>query len=373
MPRRLARGDRKMKKAPTQWTNGIWDIGSRENMGKDSIPTLYDASVSGYTVTEYAPGVGYGNELYVSEIVETTPGDPWIAPVPAARTWAPVVECGYFYMGKDEYYLFVNKETVVATPTVGRVSLGRHSDKAPTLGAPIIVTLDASEFAADEPFGKTFEYTPSGCVPERTTNKYRKRVDLTPIKEYMSDASGYLIHYNYTLGETNPEKKEFVFSATGVTDDDPTRWDWYIDCYPSGGSVTVEYESAPSGYYEVKAVDVNPYASSEVYNTFVTIVDETELEEFTIDVSSVSRYLPVPGNKLKIVACAKDRNGVPVSGAAVGFTSDGGGLFSDGGSLYTEWDGTCTVVWTVPNTDYGCIITATANGAIGSGWIPIGE
>ena len=217
-----------MRRAPVRWDTGRWDVGSKENMGVDSIPTIYDASVSGYLSTEYQSGVGYGNQLYMRDLIETIPGPPYPSDnIPSGYMWTPEAQAGYFYVGQDEYYLYANKVTASGVPVNGKLELGLYDDKFPPLGAPVIVTIGNSEFSAGDPFGRTYEPTPYNS-PTRTTNKYRKRVDLTGRKEWQLDASGYIIPYTFSLGNM-----EFTIDASGNHPTNPSGWYRYIECTPA--------------------------------------------------------------------------------------------------------------------------------------------
>lgn len=358
-----------MERAPVRWDSGIWDIGSRKNMGKDAIPTLYDASVSGYLPSEYMPGVGYGNQLAVISLIETSPGDPYPLPYPSGRVWVPVVQGGYYYIGRDEYYLFASKVSCSGVPTSGRFQLGLHDDMYPTQGAPIIVTSGVSEFLPEDPWGKTYEPTPSGSLL-RTPTKYRKRVDLTGRKEYWIDPSGEWMPYSFEIGDY-----EFVFGASGNHPTTPSGWYWYIDCYPSGFPITVEMEDGASGYFTPRAVDFNGLNTYECNNTFLTLVPSGALYVEDVSLSYASRYIPVANQTYRVllIAAVKDRNGCPISGATVVFDDDSiGGAFSPV-STETIWDGTAHTYYTVPSVNHGITVAVTCSGVVASGWFPIGK
>ena len=358
-----------MNRAPIRWDSGRWDIGSKGNMGVDSIPTLYDANASGYSDSEYQSGIGYANQLYVRPMVEYAPGDPYPAGnMPSGNVWAPDVQAGYFYINNDEYYFFANKVTAVGTATSGRLELGLHDDKYPTMGAPIIVTLGESEFLPSEPFGRTYEPTPSG-VDDRTPTKYRKRVDLTGRKEYTINASGRYDPYSYVLGNNS---MEFVLGASGNSPT-PSGWHWYIDLYPSGDSVTVEMEGGPSGYATIRDIDFNQLNTYEAYNKFLVLVPSGQLAPSGLEVNYASRYLPEATQRVQFIAAVTDQWGAPISGIPIAFTDDGGGTF-DIASPMTIWDGTAHTYYTVPTaTSAGVTITTSVNTITDTIWIPIGK
>lgn len=359
-----------LKRAPVRWDSGRWDIGGKSNMGVDSIPTLYDASVSGYLSTEYQSGVGYGNQLYLRELSEVDPGHPYYDSVPSGYMWVPEVQGGYFYSGQDEYYLFADKVTIVGTPDAnGKLELGLYTDKYPTRGAPIIVTSGVSEFIPTEPFGKTYEPTPSG-TEDRTPTKYRKRTDLSDRKEWQLDPSGNVIAYAFTL-----EDMEFTISASGNHPTQPSGWHRYIECYPSGDQITVEMEGGGSGYLPINYVDFNTLNTYEAHNTFLVVAPTGQLIPWDIDVNYMGRYLPEASQRVPLVAAVKDQWGAPVSGVYVTFAASVGTV--DYSSVVTIWDGTAPNWCTLPDvqtiSSAGTTITVTTNGISKQVWIPHGK
>jgi len=323
-------------------------------MGKDAIPTLYDASVSGYYSYEYQSGVGYGNNLYVNDIVESS-GNITYPPgqYPDYYYWYPEVNTGYFYMYDECYYLFSDKVTVTGTPTGGRLELGTYTDRYPPYGAPIIVTLGSSEFDSDEPFGKTYDYS-------RTTTKYRKVTDLTDRKEYIVDDSGYHSTYQFTMGNM-----EFSIGATGTVGE----WHRYIDCIPSDSTITVEFEGSSSGYYICESVDLSPVSTYESYNKFLVISDSDVIPS-SISLVYVNKTVARPGDTIGIIAVVTDVNGIPVSGATVSFSDD---LTMWSFTDTTKWDGTVYVPYNVLALSVtGIVIYAICGGISSEIYIPIG-
>lgn len=338
-------------------------------MGVDSIPTIYDASVSGFLPTEYQSGVGYGNQLYMRDLTEVTPGAPYPPDsIPSGYMWVPEVQGGYLYIGQDEYYLYANKVTITGTPSGGKLELGEYTDKFPPLGAPIIVTLGDSEFGVDEPFGRVYEPTPSGADP-RTPTKYRKRVDLTGRKEWRLDASGFIVPYSFSLGNM-----EFTIDASGNHPTSPSGWYRYIECYPSGDAITVEMEDGPSGYLTIPGVDFNILNTLECQNAFLAVAVSGSLIPSTIYVDYASRHLPAASQNIMVIVAVKDMWGAPVSGVSVTMSDGGaGGTFSNSTST-TEWDGTASTWYTTPvATSAGATVTATYGVINGQTWIPIGK
>ena len=361
-----------MNRAPVRWDNGRWDIGSKGNMGVDSIPTLYDANVSGYIPTEYRSGIGYDNDLYMRGLQqEVDTVDPYPLGVkPSGNVWLPEVEGGYFYIGQDQYYLFANKVTVVGIPAAsgdnpGRLELGLHNDKYPVQGAPVIVTLGASEFNAGESYGRTYEATPSG-IPTRTATKYRGRTDLGDRKEFQIDASGNVVPYSFNLGDM-----EYTIGSSG---NHPTGWHWYIDTLPSGSSVTVEMEGGPSGYARTQDVDLNPLNTYEAQNVFLVTTVGT-VGPYILALDNVSRYIPTASQRVGLLGAIKDEYGSPVSGVTVSFSAiPGAGTFSPGDGA-TIWDGTFLTNYTLPASysATGVTITMTIGTMTEKLWIPMGK
>lgn len=339
-----------MNKTPITWTKGTWDYKDKESMGYDAIPTIYDADASGNIA--YRSGIGSGSDLYVSDLVPsgTTLYEDIIAP--SGDMWVPKVDTGYLYLGRNEYYLYSTKGTTIDTPTAGVLDLITSSDMYPSYLAPIIVTLGASEFGLDSPFGKTYEYG-------RTSSKYRRRADLSDRKEYYASgtiADGIVpLPYTFTLGSM-----EYIL-------DGPNEWS--IRCYPSGSSVTVEYELGEV-YYMATDVDMNIYNSYEVSNSFIVVVDEDTLVPSTVELVNASRYTR-KSKPMLLIAAVKDSNGIPISGALVEFISDYGSFSDD--EVYTIWDGTASTWFTTSTVNIEVPIWAVCGTATGTIWIPGGK
>ena len=359
-----------MNKTPISWNKGSWDYGDKINMGYDAIPTVYDANASGYN--HWKSGIGYGNDLYMSEL---RPSGNAVMPYngsvtrPSGNTWVPMVDPGYFYIDMDEYYLFSDKGVTIGTPTVGKLNLISSSHRYPPYSAPVVVTSGASEFTPDRPFAKTYEATVSG-VATRTPTKYRRRVDLSDRKEYYAvggSADGIIpTPYNFTLGN-----KQFTVGTSGTLDDGV--WTWHIDCYPSGSSITVEYERSDIGVVAIQDVDMNPLNSYEVANSFISVVDSSDITVKTIQLNNGSRYCrgSVYAKPMLLIAAVKDNYGCPISGVTVSLTGSWGSFEDD--SIITIWDGTASTWFTPTSNNVTGVLTAVCAGVTGNLWVPGGR
>lgn len=351
----------------------MWDIGSLENMGRDAIPTPYDANISGYTSSEYQSGIGYGNQLYMRGIYESPTNIMYhIDSIPSGNIWCPILEAGYFYLDQDEYYFYSSKYTTTGTPAsgTGKLELGLFNDKYPQ--GPIAITSGTNEFSANEPFAKTYEPTPSG-IDDRTTNKYRKVVDLRNRKDWEVDTSGYINPYIYTW-----ESNTFTVGASGNHDTLPSGYYRYINAYPSGSSLTVEMECAASGWNHIKYVDLNPYNTYESYNTFLVVAQSGTLlpylSPYEAELTYITRIVPPGTGRLDFICAVKDKWGAPVSGIDVVW--DDGAVVGawDAVKTTTIWDGTTHGRYYPPGpTSAGITITVTIGSVTDSIWIPPGR
>jgi len=358
-----------MRRAPVMWDTGRWDIGGRGTMGVDSIPTLHDANLSGYIPTEFQPGIGRSNDIYMRGLTEGEGRQPYPqGNVPSGYMWNPEVQGGFFYIGQDQYYLFSRKHhtTGVPVPESGRLQLGDHNDRWPTGGAPIIVTVGSSEFTATQPFGRTYESTPSGILP-RTPVKMRKVTDLMGRKEWQLDASGNLVPYSFVHGNM-----QFTVGASGIGSP-PSGYSQYVDTFPSGATITVETEIGVSGYMTTHDVDMNPLNSYEVQNTFLAIASG-DLVPGRLFLDTLSRYQPTVSQRVAVIGAVKDVWGAPISGATVTFTDDAIGDFNEVNPT-TIWDGTVTTMYTLPSlyVAAGATITMTYGGLSEQIWVPLGR
>jgi hypothetical protein len=280
---------------------------------------------------------------------------------PSGNIWQPRVNTGYFYINGGEYYLFASKGTVADSPVSGRVDLGTFDYDYPPNGAPIIVTSGNSEFTMDDPFGKTYEYTPFNSV-ERTTNKFRKIIDLTNKKEWEM-VDGVLESYEF-----NYENMTFTFHS----EPNGVQYDWYIMCYPSGFSVTVEYETSPNTYYDVDTIDVNPFNNSAAEDVMLSITNDTIVTPHNVNVANTYKYTVVAANKSMITVEVTNIDGSPVIDVEVEYTSDTGSF--NPAASNTGNDGCAYTIYTMGARDSdGAIIEAECAGVIGSGWIQFGK
>jgi hypothetical protein len=354
-----------LDKTPISWARGTWDYSDKANMGFDAIPTVYDASVSGYAT--WKSGVGWGSDLYLSELVasgyvglydEVTP--------PEGDAWLPRVDSGYFYIGIDEYYLYSSKGTTVGAPSVGRLQVHTSTHKYPPSSAPLTLTLGTSEFSTSRPFSKTYEPTPSGTA-DRTPTKYRRRYDTTGRREYAAtgnEVDGIVpVPYSFQLANM-----QYTMGASGSTG----AWEWYLDCLPSGNSVTAEYETSNNITYDVLDVDMNPFNSYEVANSFLAVVDSSKLVVESVVLDNGSRYCREATKPMLLIAAVKDKYGCPISGEVVTFAG-AWGTFSDS-TVSTIWDGTAAT-WFIPGATINVtgVVTAVCAGVTGSLWVPTGR
>jgi hypothetical protein len=350
-----------MIRSPVKWSAGKWDVGSLHNIGMDSIPTLYDASISGFISEEFQSGIGSQNDIILIEIIEDTSGYLYDSGnIPSGNIWVPRIKPGYFYINDEEYYLYADKGVESGIPTSGTLSLGVYDYDSPPNGAPIVVTLGSSEFTTDEPFAKTYEYTPFNST-NRTVNKYRKISDLTGRKEFVN-SSGYYDDYSFTYPDMG-----FTFSSVPSGN----QYEWFITCYPSGSSVTVEFETQEDQFYDVD-LDLNPYNNNEANNTMLILTNEDNLVPHTIDIVNVYRYLVGENQDVEVIANVKGRYGNNIPDVVVEFDSDNGSFTPSSGT--TDINGVIQVMFTSGNSDSeGCTITAECSGIMASGWMQFGE
>jgi len=323
-------------------------------MGKDAIPTLYDAKVSGYYSYEYQSGIGCGSNLYVNDIIEASGNTMYSAGQhPFPYYWLPEVNTGYFYIDNECYYLFSNKVTITGTPSGGKLELGTYEEKYPVPGSPVIVTLGASEFAANDPFGRTYNYSV-------TTNKYRKVTDLSDRKEYTVNDDGSYDTYTFSL-----DNMQFTIGASGSSGE----WYRYIECSPSDSLLTVEFEGSSSGYFLCDTVDTSPLNTYRAHNKFL-VISSSSITPSSLEVVNVTRYLPGVDDNVGIMAMVKDSNGIPVAGVTVSFIDDQ--VFSTT-NVITNWDGTAYMIVSVPFSVNGSInITVTCGVLTETVYIPVG-
>ena len=351
-----------MQRVPITWNTGKFDLDSLENMGTDAIPTLFDASISGFLSDEFSSGIGSANDLFLVELNETDASGIYDeGNYPSGNIWQPRVNTGYFYINGGEYYLFASKGTTVDTPVSGRVDLGTFDYDYPPNGAPIIVTSGNSEFTANDPFGKTYEYTPFNSI-ERTTNKFRKIIDFTDKKEWEM-VDGVLEPYAF-----NYENMTFTFHSEPNGD----QYDWYIMCYPSGFPITVEYETSSNSYYDVDTIDVNPFNNGAAEDVMLSITDDTIVTPYKVNVVNTYRYTVVAANKSMITARVTNIDGSPIIDVEVDYSSDTGSF--NPATSNTGNDGCAYTIYTMGAKDSdGAIIVADCDGVIGSGWIQFGK
>jgi hypothetical protein len=355
-----------MNKAPVRWMNGTWDYGEKVNIGYDAIPTIHDASISGYV--DWESGIGWGYDLYLSTLELSDDKTMYVGVTkPSGNSWLPNVDTGYFYIDQDEYYLYADKGTTTGTPTVSGLSssppaLSSKNHRYPPPPSPVVLTLGSSEFTSLEPFAKTYEPTYS-----RSSNKYRRRADLTGRREYM--VSGNVVDgivpvpYAFTLGNM-----QFTVGSSGTIGG---TWNWYIQCNPYNIAVTAEYERSDSRVYSVVDVDMNPMNSYEVANSFIALLDTDTLVADSVVLNNGSRYIRENGKPNLLIAVVKDKYGVPIEGATVTFTCSWGTL-SDS-TVDTIWDGTAATWLTPTSINVTGVVTATCNGKTGSLWLPGGK
>lgn len=360
-----------MDRAAVTWSNGIWDIGSLENMGRDVIPTLYDANASGYT-GYYQSGIGYGNNLYMRGIYESDINTVYpIDNIPSGNIWSPILEAGYFYIDQNEYYFYISKYSTTVTPTAGKLELGEYTDKYPQ-GPVVVTTYNSNEFTTKDPFAKTYEPTPSG-VATRTSNKYRKVTNLTGRKDWEVDSSGFLIPYIY-----NWENMTFTIGASGNNDTVPSGWYRYVNAYPSGTPLTFEMECAASGWGKINYVDLNPYNTYESYNTFLVITPSgitlPYLKTYDAEISYLNRCIPTGTGVLDLICAVKDKWGAPISGIDVLWDDNAAGGALNPNKSTTIWDGTTHTRYIMnTSSSAGITISVTVDGTTDSIWMPVGK
>jgi len=279
--------------------------------------------------------------------------------------WAPRVLPGYFYIALDEYYLYAKKKVIDATAVAGVITLPTMEFKN-SFVAPIIVTdvalSDYSAAAAGaSPFAKTYE-APLGS--SRTPEKYRRRVDLTTIK----DGSTFSLE-NYEFVMVWGQPNGGVYSPI-------------IQIAPSTAHVIIEMEDPDNTvpYYTATDIDLNPLHSPVVAGKFLVVTDEEEIVE-NIAVTLGSSRTPDVGVKLPVFGRVSNSYGSPIQGVAVTFTTSGVGSGIgrwDGASpanalsvtAITDWDGTAVAYWkplaaTIDYPRAGILLTASY-GAVSS-------
>lgn len=147
-----------------KWDQRIWPT-KNELEAAAYAPSLWDPEVSGVDNSLYESGVGDNNDLLLLDIEEIN--------LNGINHWAPKVNHGYFYIGKDEWYLYSDEyrteyfeeNTVSGSHQV----LDLSSELKPTI--PIQVRQyqydrTESKFQVKIDAKKKIEFTTSGTEPE---------------------------------------------------------------------------------------------------------------------------------------------------------------------------------------------------------------
>jgi hypothetical protein len=337
-----------------------------ENAGYSAIPSLYDAGTTGFVSGDFSSGIGSKDDLFLVGLLESEsselygPGNH-----PSGTVWNPKVSTGYLYINGDEYYLYSVKGTVTDTPTSGRLDIGTFDYEYPPKGSPIILTSGSSEFAEDEPFGKTYTYATFDS--DATPNKYRRIYDLTDKKGWSYSRSS---RYDYDIVEY-----EFVYDSMTFTfhsEPNGSQFDWYVMCFPSDVPVTVEYETSDDGVYIASGVDVNPLNNPLAYNSIVSVVDSAIVQHSVIDITNSYRSIIGSNDKAIIITRVVTHDGSPVIGLELEFSSDNGTF--DPSTTETGLDGTAYTLLTAGSIDQdGVTFIAESEYIIGSGWLQFGK
>ena len=351
-----------MQRAPITWSAGKFDLDSLSNMGSDAIPTLFDASISGFLSEEFSSGIGSGNDIYLMDIDEVLISDMYEdGNHPSGNVWYPKVSTGHFYIDGNEYYLFACKGVTIDTPTSGRLDLGTFDYEYPPNAAPIILTSGASEFETEDQFGKTYEYTPFNSE-QRTLNKFRRVTDLTGKKEWVNN-DGITEEYVFNYSDMT-----FTFHS----EPNGIQYDWYIICNPSGFEITAEYETSDDGFYIVSGVDLNPLNNISAQNCMLAIADSSVIEAKNVKINNSYRQVIGDDEKCIVMTHITSIDGSPLIGVDVEFTS-GIGSFSPS-TASTGKDGRAYTEYTMGDLDSdGVIVMAECNSVLSSGWIQFGK
>lgn len=280
--------------------------------------------------------------------------------------WVPRILPGYFYIGVDEYYLYAKKKVIEATASGDSIALPtmefKNSFVAPIIVTDVTLSGYSAAAAAASPFAKTYE-APLGS--ERTPEKYRRRVDLSSLRDGETFTLG-----SYEFSIVWGEPSDGTYSPTMLIS-------------PSSAHVIIEMEDPDNTvpYYTPTDIDLNPVHSPVVAGKFVVVTDEEEsVERISIAVGSGVNLRP--GRDVPVLAKVTNVYGSPVGGATVTFTASANGAskgrWKDGGGLAsitatTAWDGTAVVYWipllgsTYPRI--GILLTASCNGVSSSVYV----
>lgn len=251
--------------------------------------------------------------------------------------WTPKVLPGYFYIGMDEYYLYAQKKVIDATASGGSISLPamefKNSFVAPIVVTDVVLSGYSAATAEASPFAKTYE-APLGSA--RTPEKYRRRVDLTSLKD---GATFTLESYEFAIDWGQPVDGSYS----------PT-----MQISPSNAHVIIEMEDPENTvpYYRPPDIDLNPLHSPVVAGKFLVVTDEEEVAT-KITVSIGTDITAETEGVYPVFARVTNAYGSPIYGVSVLFTPSTNG--TGRGKWYgassatvtatTRWDGTAVAYW----------------------------
>lgn len=254
--------------------------------------------------------------------------------------WVPKILPGYFYIGLDEYYLYAKKKVIDATASGGSISLPtmefKNSFVAPIIVTDVVLSGYSATAAEASPFAKTYE-APLGSA--RTPEKYRRRVDLTTLKDGATFTLG-----SYEFAITWGQPVDGIYSPT-------------MQISPSNAHVIIEMEDPENSvpYYTPTDIDLNPLHSPVVTGKFLVVTDEEEtVARISIMVGSgVTMDVSVD---YPVFARVTNAYGSPIYGVTVTFTASTTGaakgrwhgaspLNATSVTAVTGWDGTAVAYW----------------------------
>ena len=232
--------------------------------------------------------------------------------------WTVEIEPGYVYVGRDEYYLYANKQAEEHTASGGVIHLQpqRFISDLP-LRAPVVIT-DVGDYtlsaATSNAFAKTYEYRDGGGGSSRTPHRYRRRYDLTGKKDIIATASG-TAEYSFSLGDHE-------FTIDYGTPNSSGYYTPTITINPSNAHVIVEYEDpSATGLYRPPDIDMNPIHTPRFGRAFIVVTDEDQDGGVISAKLRDPRNLPGPGDTVYFDIVYQTRWGRPLQGRTLALSA----------------------------------------------------
>lgn len=231
-----------------KWDERIWPDENIENIN-ESIPALFDPTVSGITETYFQSGIGSGNDLYVHSVEDITSSG--IQTSGADKIWAPLVEHGHYFDYSEEGYLF-SDDSIVEYPTYSGIKGGISGSfstvvlsKYPKVGVPIVAT----QWQWDENKAK---YVPFKKFEKKVSFTGQK--DVNNLRQDTWDEDTQTIYYNLI----DASEPEFIVTysgeaVTGITSNPELLFNQ--QCSTPIGTITV------SGIPDTSSLDFVGYST----------------------------------------------------------------------------------------------------------------